>query len=215
VSARKADPDLQRRRRESILNASAIVFAKKGYARARIEDIALEAGLGKSTVYDYFTDKATLFSALFEQFLDQMTTAFEEGLVVAEGSSPAKTLVDFSRHNAAIIKEAIELAPLGLEFYSASATPDARDRFVADFRALYHRLRGVVVARIQEGCALGEFRPEIAEIAEGLAAAYVGAFDGLMLQVWFDDDFDAVAAADALMSTLVAGMRPHHQRSPS
>lgn len=208
MAARRANPQLHLRRRTSILSAAALVFARKGYSRARIEDIAAKAGLGKSTIYEYYDDKSSLFTALFEQFLDQMVDSFEQGMVVPPGGSPERTLLEYASANAAIIRESVEFAPLGLEFYSASATPEAREHFVAEFSALYRRLREVVAARICEGCELGEFRPEVADSAEGLAAAYVGAFDGLMLQTWFDERFDAVAAADALMRTLVAGMRP-------
>ena len=208
MAARRADPELHVRRRASILDAAARVFAQKGYSRARVEDIAAQAGLGKSTIYEYYDDKSALFTALFERFLGEMTDAFELGMAVPSGGSPAQTLLDYARANAALIRESVEFAPLGLEFYSASATPEARECFVADFSELYRRLREVVAACIREGCERGEFRPDVADSADGLAAAYVGAFDGLMLQTWFDERFDVVAAADALMRTLVAGMRP-------
>jgi AcrR family transcriptional regulator len=43
--------------RESILNASEQLFARYGYKKTTVDDIAREAGIGKGTVYLYFKGK--------------------------------------------------------------------------------------------------------------------------------------------------------------
>jgi TetR/AcrR family transcriptional regulator, mexJK operon transcriptional repressor len=48
-------------RREAILRAAIDVFGREGYARASIDEIAGLAGVAKPTVYNRFTDKATVF----------------------------------------------------------------------------------------------------------------------------------------------------------
>ncbi len=49
-----------RTRRAEIVQAAARVFARDGITRARIADVAAEAGVPLSSVYDYFTDKEEL-----------------------------------------------------------------------------------------------------------------------------------------------------------
>lgn len=51
-------------RRAEILKAATRVFAREGIARARIADIAAEAGVPLSSVYDYFGDKEDVAYAL-------------------------------------------------------------------------------------------------------------------------------------------------------
>lgn len=51
-------------RRKAILEAALTEFLHKGVARARIEDIARSAGVGKGTVYLYFADKASIYDGL-------------------------------------------------------------------------------------------------------------------------------------------------------
>jgi AcrR family transcriptional regulator len=51
-------------RREAIIDASLIEFSAKGFAAARLEDIAARAGVGKGTIYLYFADKEALFQEL-------------------------------------------------------------------------------------------------------------------------------------------------------
>ncbi len=56
-------------RRKSIMDAALAVFTQKGFANARIEDIARHAGIGKGTVYLYFPDKESLFKSLISEAL--------------------------------------------------------------------------------------------------------------------------------------------------
>jgi AcrR family transcriptional regulator len=52
-----------------ILEASVKVFADDGYESARIEDIAREAGIGKGTLYGYFSSKEELFRECIRYYI--------------------------------------------------------------------------------------------------------------------------------------------------
>lgn len=49
-------------KRQAILDAAFVVFARHGYAQACVQDIADEAGVAKPTVYSYLTDKAAVLT---------------------------------------------------------------------------------------------------------------------------------------------------------
>src|SRR5437868_196682 len=51
-------------RRQAIIDAALVEFSAKGFAAARLEDIAAQAGVGKGTIYLYFADKEQLFQEL-------------------------------------------------------------------------------------------------------------------------------------------------------
>lgn len=57
--------DLEKRQR--ILNAAKQLFLQHGYHGSSMNQIALEAGVTKLTVYNHFQDKATLFSCAVEE----------------------------------------------------------------------------------------------------------------------------------------------------
>ena len=62
-----AKPKRQRRaedRPREICAAALDVFAEKGFAAARLDEIARRAGVSKGTLYLYFEDKADLFRAV-------------------------------------------------------------------------------------------------------------------------------------------------------
>jgi AcrR family transcriptional regulator len=51
-------------RRQAILEAALSIFAARGYAAARLDDVAAQAGVAKGTLYLYFRDKQALFEEL-------------------------------------------------------------------------------------------------------------------------------------------------------
>ncbi len=60
-------------RRELIVQAAAALFAARGYTGARLEDIAVEAGITKQLLYRHFPDKSALYMALLERHRDDLT----------------------------------------------------------------------------------------------------------------------------------------------
>ena len=56
--------DLPADPRRQILRAAAVVFPQKGYASTTLQDVAQEAGLSSSAIYQHFNSKEDLFLAL-------------------------------------------------------------------------------------------------------------------------------------------------------
>lgn len=54
-------------KRELIIDAAIQVFSTKGYYNARMEEIASIAGVGKGTIYEYFSSKLQLFQEMLEE----------------------------------------------------------------------------------------------------------------------------------------------------
>jgi len=59
------------KKQTAILTAALSVFGEKGYAAAKIIDIARAAGVGKGTIYEYYRSKYDLFFAVFEWYVEQ------------------------------------------------------------------------------------------------------------------------------------------------
>ena len=54
-------------RRRQILDAATKVFAERGFHRARIKEIAREAGVSEGTIYNYFEDKEALLIGILHR----------------------------------------------------------------------------------------------------------------------------------------------------
>ncbi|RYG77861.1 MAG: TetR/AcrR family transcriptional regulator [Alphaproteobacteria bacterium] len=60
------DPDLQKSKRLAIIKCARSAFIVDGYAGARIEPIAREAGVSTATLYALFEGKSELFAAVID-----------------------------------------------------------------------------------------------------------------------------------------------------
>lgn len=65
--------DEQARRRHEIFHQVVPIFAKKGFQETSMQEIATAAGLGKSTLYDYFRTKDEILVYFFEDQLNDLT----------------------------------------------------------------------------------------------------------------------------------------------
>lgn len=79
-----ADPVHRRRRKEArpqeLLDAALELFVEKGFAAARIEEVALRAGVSKGTLYLYYPSKEELLKAVISHYLSDR---------IAEGAEQA------------------------------------------------------------------------------------------------------------------------------
>jgi AcrR family transcriptional regulator len=67
-------------RREAILDAALDEFSARGFAAARLDDVAARAGVAKGTIYLYFADKEALFQELVRFQLYPVLGTFEAAL---------------------------------------------------------------------------------------------------------------------------------------
>ncbi|MCD9022913.1 TetR/AcrR family transcriptional regulator [Cohnella silvisoli] len=66
--------------RDKIMYAAGAVFATRGYHRASMDDIAVEANVAKGTLYYHFPSKAQLFKALVTEWLTTVAEKIQESL---------------------------------------------------------------------------------------------------------------------------------------
>lgn len=64
-------------RETRILDAALKTFAANGFAGTSMDALAFEAGISKPTLYQYFTSKEQLFTAMMQARRDDMLLAFE------------------------------------------------------------------------------------------------------------------------------------------
>jgi AcrR family transcriptional regulator len=78
-------------RRDAILEAALDEFSAKGFASARLEDVAKRAGIAKGTIYLYFADKESLFQELIRAKMVPVVGSIE--LALATGL-PLRAIVE-------------------------------------------------------------------------------------------------------------------------
>lgn len=166
-------PHMPQERTSQILEAAMTIFARDGFDKARMDDIAEAAGLSKGTLYLYFDSKDALIAGILRQFFDAELADAKE--IFALESPVADRLLALTQHLAAEVMEMSALLSISFEFYALAARQDAVREFLRDYFRQYIEL---VETLIQEGITRGEFRTTNPHEA---AIALVALFEGLNL----------------------------------
>ena len=67
-------PEEQDRRRQEIFNAAVDTFIEKGFVETSMREIAELAGMGKSSLYDYFANRDDILVFVMDQSMRYVTT---------------------------------------------------------------------------------------------------------------------------------------------
>jgi AcrR family transcriptional regulator len=80
-------------KREQILAGAAAVFSRDGYEGASVARIALEAGVSKGTLYNYYASKSEMFAAwVNDECSRKLNAVFPEECDRADDEDPAAAL---------------------------------------------------------------------------------------------------------------------------
>lgn len=156
TSRPKRAPDRKQERskrtEQQILNAALRVFARDGISRSRIADIAAEAGISTSTLYEYYKSKEDL---AYDLPTAHLATFFEEFRAAAAGkTSPRERLHLYLSMSADFAREHAEWGRLFyLEIWPSVLVSETELRHSVDDFAR------VAIFLIEEGVAQGEFPP--------------------------------------------------------
>jgi AcrR family transcriptional regulator len=117
--------ETQRRTRERLLGAASKVFARRGYHRATVDEIASEAGFTIGALYSNFAGKEELFLALADRQVEDRVAEVQAMGDAAEGDEPNKHAGEQLR---AFLERDPEWPLLFYEFWSLSVrNPELQD----------------------------------------------------------------------------------------
>ena len=188
-------PDTQQARREHILDAAELCFARSGFHRTTMQDICREAVVSPGAVYVYFKSKEDLIAGITERDRSKLASqladvAHASDLVSALGLLGESYAVTEPRHKQQLFVEigchAMRDGPVGEIFRGC-------DAFVRqEFEGLFSR-------------ALSEGKIAPSVDVETLATAVCMIGDGLFWRRATDPNFDA-AKMVPIVTALVAGL---------
>jgi AcrR family transcriptional regulator len=193
-------------KRERLLMVAAREFGLHGYEAASLNRILDEAGVGKSSAYYYFEDKADLFSAVVEYSVERLGLA--ASLEDIQALTPENFWASFA---AAHDQPLLHVHEHPWLFAAARAverlTPESRER--EPLATLAARLMSGMNAMIQRGQQLGLIRTDL---PDDLLVAWFRAIDGasddwLLSQLTQSDPQIDESAIQHLASQTIAAIR--------
>ena len=183
--------------RTRILQAAEQLFAEKGYAATRVQEITDAAGVNKALLYYYFEDKRALYIALMEDGIGAFTSVVETALSVPGTFS--ERLQGLVTKHVALLWQRPNLLRVVQRSQMAGDVPDLnwQDRFQEPFSR--------VVEFFREASAAGEFEafdPEM--VAMSILALDTGF---ARFQDPCGPRFDAEQVAAHITRLLLTGLR--------
>jgi AcrR family transcriptional regulator len=165
-----------------LLDAASVVFARRGFFAASVEEVAEEAGFSKGAVYSNFKSKDELLLAMMQRHMAERIARIEE---VAEkalrrGQSRA---IEVAQAFMEILDADEDWMLLMLEFWAcAGRNPEMRNRLAVHRRKMHLAVAEMVEAGTKsEGIRL-DLPPEV------VASAVFAIGDGIALERFSDPD---------------------------
>ena len=169
-TARPARPRPRWRRRkdarpEEIIRAALEVFADRGFAATKLEEVARRAGVTKGTIYLYFANKESLFKAIIRETI---VPVIAQGEALAQSfTGSARDLFErLVREYWRLVGETSVSSVPRLMIAEASNFPELARFYYEEVVTRGHRLMAGVLER---GIKAGEFRRVNIPVATKLA----------------------------------------------
>lgn len=163
--------------RERILASAARVFARKGFQRASLDEVAADAGLTKGAIYWHFKSKNDLFFAILDSRLRQDTAPLLGDLhkLLTEGGDARAALAAMFEAGMQRCTTDPDWPRLYLECLVLARDPDVRQRLSAFYDEVWTVSRGFTSQLQAHGLTHPGIDPQVA------AVFWTALFDGLVL----------------------------------
>ena len=116
----KISPAQEQQRREQILAAATVCFARQGYHATSMDDVVRQSGLSVGAIYTYFASKEELFLALSDRRAEQ-TLSYLNELFRKPGPMPDKSREAVDYFFRMLSDELLPLARVTVEFMAEAA----------------------------------------------------------------------------------------------
>jgi TetR/AcrR family transcriptional regulator, repressor for uid operon len=203
----KLKPATQRARREHILDAAELCFARSGFHRTTMQDICKEALISPGALYVYFASKEDLIAGIAERDRAEFAERFAELSAAPDFMAALSKLGEhyLSAEPAHKQTMGLEVALEAMRNPKVSSIYCSVDRFVLDsFEKLFRRL-----------AEQGRIAPDLDIPTVAKLFSMIG--DGMCVRRATDPDFDVktvMPAVMALVGKLLNPQRAAEEKEP-
>ena len=176
LSERKIEE--RKNRKSKIIEGALTVFQTQGIEKTTMDEIALESGFGKATLYYYFASKDEVFVEIMETGWKQLWEGIE--VLIVDSKNPKEKFIGIVKKIALIVNQNKNL--YGFLF---TAPNHIHGTSKQTWKTYQERLYSILKSIIEEGIKVNEF----INVDPGLLMKAIGGlFHGLLLNN--DDSID-------------------------
>lgn len=196
---RKLDPERYEAKRQQILEAAAVCFARNGFHQTSTAQICAEAGMSSGNIFHYFASKEAIIAAIVAEERREAADYFAELDAVEDQFGAILGFLDISLQYAAdetYVRLVLEIAAEAIRNPTIGAMVAAVD---ADTRAGLAEVARRAIARGQVDAGLDPDR---------VATAITALIDGVFSRLAIDPQFKPLGEAPMLRLMVERFLRP-------
>ncbi len=172
-----------------IAQAALDQFTRRGFVSASLENIAAAAGIGKSTIYEYFRNKEELFVAAVQEAFERWLNDIRE--ICAQTADPIERLERIADEFLECQEyPAQSIQRFNFEILMQTITEggvfNTRKHFI---REVHQKFIRAIADILLTGVSRGQLKPEIARDADKISITFLSFLDGMALTSLFAEDY--------------------------
>ena len=162
-------------KKQDILKAAVIVFARQGITNTKMIDIAVESGIGKGTIYEYFSSKDEIIKEAFRSYIARMDEVSIDHM--EKTTNPVDKICNIIDGWMDIVLSSYEESKLIIDFWAHGLYLDYMvNEF--DLKELYNKFRIFLSMIIEQGISEEKISPVDSNL---MASLIIATLDGLVL----------------------------------
>jgi TetR/AcrR family transcriptional regulator len=200
------DQSAASRREELIREAAARCFARYGFSKATLDDIAAAVGIKKASLYYYFESKEAILRRVIEFEADHMLDSLQRS--VDRHATVGDRLQEFARTRLEDIRKEMILHDM-----SVAVVLELKPLIDRIYGSLREGLERILAGVVEAGIRSGEVRPCDARHVAGLLMSVLEglsmtAFQGAQVQAAAAIDYDRLERETAeIVELILAGIK--------
>jgi len=166
--------------KRDLLDAALVVFCKKGFNTARLEDISNEAGVTRGAFYWHFKNKTDLFAELYRQIMTNFFKSMQE--TINTSRTPLDNLRNVLCNTLFTILQNENAKRTAKLFYAFENTEELAQIINQLKKEIEFPIRNFFIDLIDKGKAIKEIRSDIETLQIFKASSAI--FQGVVFQIF-------------------------------
>jgi AcrR family transcriptional regulator len=192
-------PDVSEERKVQIIEAAVSVFAREGFGKARMDDIAEEAGLSKGALYWYFKSKDAIISTIMDSVFSREISRLRK---MEDVDLPTREMLKV--YTESVTEDLKKMEPILPILYEFMAMGFRQKSIRKSMQKNFREFMRVTEPLIQRGIDKGEFiNVDPTEASYTLGAIFEGS---ILLWSYDPEEIDIKDLIESSVNLLLEGL---------
>ncbi|KAB3529689.1 TetR/AcrR family transcriptional regulator [Alkaliphilus serpentinus] len=167
------------KRQIEIIEAALKVFGENGFFQGTMEEVAKEAGIGKATIYEYFSSKKELFQEMLVYFVEDYITGAHDA--TEKENTVRSKLIALTEYNIAFVKSKADTLQR-----MTSRSEHVSEDFKCKIFNIKQTVCSIALKIVEKGIETGELR---SDLDKNIAALIIiGALNSVSTEYIFNEE---------------------------